>query len=585
MNTYNQPHGLPAVLWSTVKTIILTAWQGIETSAVWLSRRETFGYTLHHHQSSMRWAIISVTWDETTSYLTCRGSRPLHHFCIHSCPPPSPFLMSSYLLDSLGPWHTRQTHIILGLPSQDVKLLPVDLHLKGVAFHHGYGWLCWALGFWRCGGLFLALCRLPHCWLLVWVRRGSAHTRHPVARSREANRPAKMALTSRASLRPDCGSPGRARLASEIPREPVGWSARCKRSSAVTALPQPACPSSTTHRQGDTLARLSPKYRDIRRNGRSRMRPNEVTHYVSRRAERDVRLGEGELCSAMPSGSCSSKVVGRGQRRGGAGWGGRSSDDRGGRALPAPCLRPRGGGRPVPERAAGDGEEASAALRSRGAGWAAAWRRGGGGAGGGGEGGSRGGLHSGCPEGKEPPTMEIENIVANTVLLKAREGERERRGRRRRRARRGLRRDVRGEEEGLRWGEEGPAGRGSDGGGERGWGRREGGGEAAGGGDPRGVGREPASHRAALGHLHRAAGAERRPWNEPFPETNRFLRPSGSCLRAGFRRMCSHRSSVALGLLIGVNVRKSGLGLLWKSLILYLVEVLRGERCLCFALM
>lgn len=49
--------------------------------------------------------------------------------------------------------------------------------------------------------------------------------------------------------------------------------------------------------------------------------------------------------------------------------------------------------------------------------------------------------------------------------------------------------------------------------------------------------------------------------------------------------MCSHRSSVALGLLIGVNVRKSGLGLLWKSLILYLVEVLRGERCLCFALM
>lgn len=82
----------------------------------------------------------------------------------------------------------------------------------------------------------------------------------------------------------------------------------------MTALPQPACPSSTTHRQGDTLARLSPKYRDIRRNGRSRMRPNEVTHYVSRRAERDVRLGEGELCSAMPSGVGTSTPLLRGEK-------------------------------------------------------------------------------------------------------------------------------------------------------------------------------------------------------------------------------------------------------------------------------
>lgn len=84
----------------------------------------------------------------------------------------------------------------------------------------------------------------------------------------------------------------------------------------------------------------------------------------------------------------------------------------------------------------------------------------------------------------------------------------------------------------------------------------EGAGEkAAGGGDPHGWGgSRPRS--AALGHLHPAAGPS------GGPGANPSLRFSGSYSSGGFRRMCSDRSSVAIGLLMDVCVRRSGLGFL-----------------------
>lgn len=42
--------------------------------------------------------------------------------------------MFSHLVDGFGPRHSRQTHIVLRLPPQNIELLPVDFHLKGVVF-------------------------------------------------------------------------------------------------------------------------------------------------------------------------------------------------------------------------------------------------------------------------------------------------------------------------------------------------------------------------------------------------------------------------------------------------------------------
>ncbi len=42
--------------------------------------------------------------------------------------------MISYLIYGFGSRHTRQTHIVLGFSTQNIKFLPVDFHLKRVAF-------------------------------------------------------------------------------------------------------------------------------------------------------------------------------------------------------------------------------------------------------------------------------------------------------------------------------------------------------------------------------------------------------------------------------------------------------------------
>lgn len=40
----------------------------------------------------------------------------------------------SYLINGFGSRHTRQTHVMLGFPPQNIKLLPVDFHLERVVF-------------------------------------------------------------------------------------------------------------------------------------------------------------------------------------------------------------------------------------------------------------------------------------------------------------------------------------------------------------------------------------------------------------------------------------------------------------------
>lgn len=284
-----------------------------------------------------------------------------------------------------------------------------------------------------------------------------------------------------------------------------------RRASTTTCAPAPGhlsrelCPS-TAIVPAPPLARFGPRPGIARR-----------TTYPSSPSRHRARVLSARR--ALPSGTCSPHsregVAAQGRcrlRRAEEPWPGRA----GAACSPSP---PSGRGSAVPGRAAGDGEEASAVLRSCGAGWAEAWRRGGGGAGGGGEGGCRGGPRSGCPEGKEPPTMEIENIVANTVLLKAREGESRgarRRGRRSGSSRQGGLRTCVGGGKGSE-----VRGKGAREEGERKWWRRRGweGGEAGGqgsgrGGDPSGWGLEP------------ARGGQRVPGSAPrhLPRSSRGIR-------------------------------------------------------------
>lgn len=43
-------------------------------------------------------------------------------------------ILCSYLIDGFGSRYTWKTHIMLGLSPQNLKLLPVDFHLKWVVF-------------------------------------------------------------------------------------------------------------------------------------------------------------------------------------------------------------------------------------------------------------------------------------------------------------------------------------------------------------------------------------------------------------------------------------------------------------------
>lgn len=364
-----------------------------------------------------------VRWDEERNHL-CHtgwiclsppGLTPLLHSFSYSCRPPSPALTLSYLLDGLGAWDAGQPHVVLGLPAQDVELLPVDLHLKGVAPHYGHGWLHRTLAPGGCGGLRPLFGCLPHSKAREGDSEGTQRGQTRGQTDWQTQQPkwrrgkASLSPPSRPQTKSRETSPGNP-ARSPGRRGDAERAARCPRSRTPRAPSARHAPAAAPR----SLARAAPKRRETCRppplplggDPRGRQGKGCGAHYESQHAKRGGAQGDAELCRARDAGSCSFRegvrqrrsCLRRRRRRRAASYG------RGGRALPAPCLRPRGGGGRC--RA----EQRVMMGKRRAQRWGAAGpderRRGAGGAGGGGRRRRRRrrrGGDGGCPEGKEPP--------------------------------------------------------------------------------------------------------------------------------------------------------------------------------------
>lgn len=320
------------------------------------------GYTGRSHSSS---SPSSSEHSEVSGHSSCAQEvspervPALSSLHIHRHHPSSLLKMSSYLLDGLGPWHTRQPHIIFGLPPQDVKLLPVNFHLKGVALDHGHRRLQGAL----CRGehwhLSLPLRRLPHlCSGCPWGRGGEAGLSLQCAGPRRgANGVSKMAPGG--GVKPPEFPLGLTPLPSTTaPWEPEGRAAedkgqgrrkkRKERAARRQHTPQFAVPSTTTC--APAAYHLSRELCKVPRYlphcspptlGWASGRSNALHIPACLRDTARVSSAHTALCLLGLGVPVTVKEC---QCRGGAAWGGRRSHGRGGRALPALRLRPRGGG-------------------------------------------------------------------------------------------------------------------------------------------------------------------------------------------------------------------------------------------------